>query len=485
MPGPAAASGPAQTAAPSPGLDQVSAGDEPEWRAFAQAIAGPESGGKFNVRYTPKGGTTFSDYSKHPNIPEPGPEGPSTAAGFAQFTNSTWNGLPEDIRPDFQPSTQYNAFKFLAERDYANNTGRDLVADLKAGKLDDIKRGLQGTWPTIGKAMSAYPTLLSNYTRTGAQTDNATPAQSSLTMMPDTSLAGAGDRVRAAFGGAPPTSTGNGMASAIAPVTAPQPQGSGMGPLASLLGGGGGSPYAPSPTASSATAAPFGSPVPAPTQLAQNGPLTALPSQGGSAAQSDPTAVSHQVTPNLYWDAQAGMLKSGTLPSAAGRPVPAAPQAPAAPFGSLAPQMPAVPTAPPPGTVSPSMMPATGTPFGSPAPAPPAQTSGAGMPGLNPAYVAWAQQQDRLNAALGRRNPTTIDEALKMALSGSPQFQAAVEAAKKGATAPIDLQYAGPMASAQAWAKVAPSLAEKWNSPMDVRAVPAAESSARCRRCSG
>ena len=48
---------------------------------FLNAIAGPESAGRYDVRYTPKGGATFSGYDTHPRIYEPGPKGPSSAAG--------------------------------------------------------------------------------------------------------------------------------------------------------------------------------------------------------------------------------------------------------------------------------------------------------------------------------------------------------------------------------------------------------------------
>src|SRR5256885_2110714 len=69
-----AAAGASGTA--SPGIDTVTAGDSPEWRAFAQAVAGPESKGRFDVRYGPNGAIPFDDYSKHPNIAEKSLAGP-------------------------------------------------------------------------------------------------------------------------------------------------------------------------------------------------------------------------------------------------------------------------------------------------------------------------------------------------------------------------------------------------------------------------
>jgi muramidase (phage lysozyme) len=210
-----AAQGNAET---SPAVDQVTAGDEPQWRAFASAVAGPESGGQFNRRYTPTGGADFADLSKHPNIAEKGPYGPSTAAGAWQITNDTWNGLPEEQRQNFQPSTQYGAFKTIARRDYGAITGRDLDADLKAGNLGMIEKGLVGTWPTIGKALKAYPSLLANYTSAGTKVaDNLAPLNSG---MPDTSLDGAGASSGFRFGDTATPTSGD-YATSIAPAPTP------------------------------------------------------------------------------------------------------------------------------------------------------------------------------------------------------------------------------------------------------------------------
>jgi muramidase (phage lysozyme) len=202
----------------SPSIDAVTAGDPPEWRAFAQAVAGPESGGKFNTRYTPEGGKEFSDLSRHPNMPEPSVAGPSTAAGAWQITNSTFNSLPEDQRADFQPSTQYSAFKAIARRDYNGLTGRDLDTDLKAGNLGMIQKGLAGTWPTIGKALKAYPSLLANYTAAGTKiADNLAPLNSTAL---DTSLDGAGASSGFRFGSTA-TPTGGGYSTSMSPVATP------------------------------------------------------------------------------------------------------------------------------------------------------------------------------------------------------------------------------------------------------------------------
>jgi muramidase (phage lysozyme) len=223
---PASSNASATGALASPAIDEVTAGDEPEWRAFAQAVAGPESGGKFNVRYSPRGAVEFSDYSKHPNIAEKGPDGPSTAAGAWQIVKSTFDELPGELRGDFQPATQYQAFKYLAKRDYRAMTGRDLDADLKAGNTDLIQRVLGGTWPTIDKAMKAYPKLLANYTNAGTRVADNAAGASAIPELPDTSLDAAGTAPAGRFGNSA-SATGNGYATAMAPV--PQPTGGSAG----------------------------------------------------------------------------------------------------------------------------------------------------------------------------------------------------------------------------------------------------------------
>ena len=93
-------------------------------------------------------------------------------------------------------------------------TGRDLNADLTdPSKYGLIARGLRGTWPTIDKAMSAYPTLLNNYSEAGTRVADNAPRL-------DTSLGGAGDNFRAAIGGTP-RAVGGGLATNIQPAQTP------------------------------------------------------------------------------------------------------------------------------------------------------------------------------------------------------------------------------------------------------------------------
>lgn len=131
----------------------------PEGRRLLDAIAKPESGGRYNVRFdgSPTG-ATFDDFSDHPRVFEPIPEGfkaagkKSSAAGRYQITATTWDRLAPKIGlSDFSPRSQDQAAWALAVDDYKRNTGRDLLSDLRNGEAGRVRKGLAGTWEALGR----------------------------------------------------------------------------------------------------------------------------------------------------------------------------------------------------------------------------------------------------------------------------------------------------------------------------------------------
>lgn len=145
--------------------DPVATDMEPEARAFLNTIAGGESGGRYNVRYTPGGGTNFELNGQHPGIFEAGPAGPSSAAGRYQFTRTTWNRMGGG---DFGPENQDRRAWQLAQQDYRTNTGRDLLGDLRSGGVTrDMLSSLRGTWAAFGsnadRHIATYNTSMDRY----------------------------------------------------------------------------------------------------------------------------------------------------------------------------------------------------------------------------------------------------------------------------------------------------------------------------------
>lgn len=149
---------------------EVAAKDlKPHETAFLNALAGPESAGKYNLRYTMGGGATFSGFDKHPNILEPTKDGrKSSAAGRYQFTGSTWKEVAGQLGfINFSPENQDHAALFHARQVYKQKTGGDLDAELqKNGVSDKVVAALGDTWVGLKenprKARSWYGATLNN-----------------------------------------------------------------------------------------------------------------------------------------------------------------------------------------------------------------------------------------------------------------------------------------------------------------------------------
>jgi muramidase (phage lysozyme) len=137
-------------------------GDELAWadakpyqKALLNTIAGPESGGRYNVIY---GGGKFDDFSKHPGQAVRIQTGPnagrtSSAAGKYQFLGSTWQDQAGKLGlPDFSPANQDKAAWNLAAETYKSKTGQDLDAVLQSNDpaaLAKVGQVLNPIWTSL------------------------------------------------------------------------------------------------------------------------------------------------------------------------------------------------------------------------------------------------------------------------------------------------------------------------------------------------
>lgn len=128
-----------------------------EARALLSAIRNSESStseGGYNMRFSPRGGATFTDFSKHPRIFESVPwrkDGKkSSAAGAYQFTATQWDETSSKYSlPDFSPDSQDKAAWYLAQERYKAKTGDDLQTALQNGELQRVSQALSSTWTSL------------------------------------------------------------------------------------------------------------------------------------------------------------------------------------------------------------------------------------------------------------------------------------------------------------------------------------------------
>lgn len=138
----------------------------PEAWSLLNAIAQVESAGRYDIMYSPNGQRLISDFASHPDsaIEIPGSGGQvSTAAGRYQFTAPTWRRAAAALGlTDFSPESQDQAAWWLAQQDYRSRTGRDLLADLQAGNIEQVRSGLSDTWRALEDNSSGFMRAMGN-----------------------------------------------------------------------------------------------------------------------------------------------------------------------------------------------------------------------------------------------------------------------------------------------------------------------------------
>ncbi|HEX3862096.1 MAG TPA: glycoside hydrolase family protein [Stellaceae bacterium] len=427
----------------------------PEQRALLDTIAGPESSGAYNIRWNgPNGGAYFDSYAQHPNIAVAGPAGPSTAAGRYQFVNSTWQPIADTLGlKDFSPENQDKAAWYNASTVYQQKTGRDLLADLKAGKTQDVASALRGQWATLAGAMPAYSANLAKYNSPAV----ASAAPGSVTvptagllgkaanMPPGAPASGSTGPAQAApsagdsRGGI--TVDGNWYPNTKAWNIAMDARSASVGPNMKgdpgvIVGGkwqptpAGGltasgqqpTPAGAAPGATSPAAAPQGGSVPAP-----RGPIGLLAAAAPGAVQGAPQ------TPTA---APAGLMAAAAQ---GGPPAPVAPP--------QAPQMPPMPSAPPPVMTAQAGAPMTPQQI-QPAQVGPMSPQAQMMPpGVTPQAIADAARRVRVYNLMGMTPPPDL-----VKLSTYP-LEAALAAQNAQSSQAAEAAFAGPKAGAVASAQ--------------------------------
>ena len=131
-----------------------SSGNFPAWEHVLRHGESYHDDRAWHVRW---GGTNnppkfFDDLSRHPRILEPGPKGPSSAAGAFQITMTTWDSLDYLGLTDYSPTSQRIAMMALTERHGA-------LDDVLHGRLDEAMRKCRTEWSSLPYGTDGQPTI--------------------------------------------------------------------------------------------------------------------------------------------------------------------------------------------------------------------------------------------------------------------------------------------------------------------------------------
>jgi muramidase (phage lysozyme) len=127
--------------------DLLAAGVDQNVAAFLRLIREHESSqddAAYGMRYSPQGGATFDDFTKHPRIFEPTRDGKkSSAAGAYQFTATTWDRIAAKygIQGFTPPEQDYGAVCLLDDL--------GVLSLVLAGDIPEAVVACRGTWTSL------------------------------------------------------------------------------------------------------------------------------------------------------------------------------------------------------------------------------------------------------------------------------------------------------------------------------------------------
>jgi muramidase (phage lysozyme) len=173
----------------------------PQGKALLDTIAGPESGGKYNVAY---GGKTFAvgDGLQFPNASAVITRGvnsgkTSSASGRYQFEQGTWNEEKKKLKlKDFSPANQDRAawdlaqtrYRIWAKNNNMPNTDLQTALNSKDPKVRaEIAHSLSGTWTSLPgtKTGEQGTSMADNSATPGMSNPSAGPTGSASAIDPD------------------------------------------------------------------------------------------------------------------------------------------------------------------------------------------------------------------------------------------------------------------------------------------------------------